>query len=90
MDRQCGSCAYAKRFRVAPDGSGTLDRVKCRSHDHAKWLDMQHITPAFSYEMERQGYVNLWRLEKVARRDYECPHWRPRETQTAVESKRRG
>jgi len=38
--------------------------------------------------MKRQGYVNLCRLEKLARRDYECPHWKPREAHPAVESLR--
>lgn len=88
MKKQCGSCAYAKRFRIVPDGSRELDRVECHSRDHAEWLDRLNITTRFSSEMERLGYVNLCRLEKLARRDYECPHWKPREAHPAVESLR--
>jgi hypothetical protein len=53
-------------------------------------MNRQYITSAFSSERKLQGYLSLWRLAKVARRDYACPHWRPRETQPAVESRRRG
>lgn len=88
MERQCGSCACAKRFFAAHDGSGALDHVECTNHDHVKWLDSQNLTIAYSSEMERQGYVKLWRLERVARRDYGCPHWLSREGESAVECER--
>lgn len=69
IEGQCGTCGFASSFEWGICPSGPKDAVNCTSKERADSLQM-------ALDFERDGYVQLYRLEALAEETFRCPHWK--------------
>lgn len=71
VDGQCGTCRWAK-IDYGPGPSNIDEGVNCYSQARAVLYEFD------AEQFKQMGWVNLFRLEFLAEKSFQCPHWKPR------------
>ena len=72
----CATCKYARGFSVGPGISGSDEGVKCANAEFARYLDGLQKSDSYEKEYNKQGFINVFRVEAVATEDAEqCSFW---------------
>ena len=72
----CATCIYAGGFSIGPGISGADEGVKCSNSEFARYLDRLQKSDSYEKEYNRQGYINIFRVEAVtAGKEEQCQFW---------------
>ena len=75
IEGQCGTCRFASAFDYAPCPSEAEDGVHCTSDALAKSMDGRGSGTFNQDQLREYGFLDLFRLEAIAKDDYTCPQW---------------
>ncbi len=76
MRQICETCKFARGFATGPGISGTEEGVKCSNLEFARYLDELQKSDSYQQEFDKQGFINIFRVEAVASDESEvCQFW---------------
>lgn len=73
-NRVCGNCQYAQAFTYPPGPGGEREGVRCISKKLA--AELTDELNDIKGDLERDGFINLWRVEAFTECENNCPGWK--------------